>query len=230
MGNLYGSEYWTYLLPKRVNADTARFITQELRLPISAQRAKKIGLIDYTFNPDLSVKQQVKDYANDPNITVLRNSSSVQAVKENKLNMIGVNFFTDTLQNVDFITANKKSSIISLGKQINTKLINRLLIESKELIAQLVYKKVITAFKSLSDNIILPLVWDFVSKITSFFDSSCAIFFFSQSRQAAKRFFFAPSRLCEATLHFFASLRLCAITPFLKNSLKGYLQSELFHF
>jgi hypothetical protein len=71
----------------------------------------------------------------------------------------------------------------------------------------------------------------------SFFDSSCAIFllcavpvrrggfFFSQSRQAAKRFFFAPSHLCEATLHFFASLRLCAITPFLKNSLKGYLQS-----
>jgi hypothetical protein len=38
------------------------------------------------------------------------------------------------------------------------------------------------------------------------------------------------SRFLAATLHFFASLRLCAITPFLKNSLKGYLQSELFHF
>jgi hypothetical protein len=55
-------------------------------------------------------------------------------------------------------------------------------------------------------------------------------FFFSQSRQDAKRFFFALSHLCEVTLYFFASLRLCAITPFLKNSLTGYLQSELFHF
>jgi len=45
----------------------------------------------------------------------------------------------------------------------------------------------------------------------SFFDFSHAIFFFSQRRQAAKRFFFAPSRLYEPTLHFFASLRLCCL-------------------
>jgi hypothetical protein len=39
-------------------------------------------------------------------------------------------------------------------------------------------------------------------------------FFFSQSRQDAKRFFFALSHLCEVTLYFFASLRLCAPTLF----------------
>jgi putative two-component system hydrogenase maturation factor HypX/HoxX len=48
MGNLYGSEYWTYLLPKRVGHDRARSIT-EGRLPMSAQAAEAIGLIDDHF-------------------------------------------------------------------------------------------------------------------------------------------------------------------------------------
>jgi putative two-component system hydrogenase maturation factor HypX/HoxX len=45
MGNLYGSEYWTYLLPKRVGAAHARDLTEH-RLPISARQAADIGLID----------------------------------------------------------------------------------------------------------------------------------------------------------------------------------------
>jgi putative two-component system hydrogenase maturation factor HypX/HoxX len=48
MGNLYGSEYWTYLLPRRVNADIAHGITQA-RLPMSARQAAAIGLIDEHF-------------------------------------------------------------------------------------------------------------------------------------------------------------------------------------
>ncbi len=45
MGNLYGSEYWTYLLPRRVGAAGARTIT-EARLPIGTAAAQRIGLID----------------------------------------------------------------------------------------------------------------------------------------------------------------------------------------
>ncbi|MCU0896803.1 MAG: hydrogenase maturation protein [Burkholderiales bacterium] len=45
MGNLFGSEYWTYLLPRRVGADRAEAITQN-RLPIDAPRAAELGLID----------------------------------------------------------------------------------------------------------------------------------------------------------------------------------------
>ncbi|MCP5242711.1 MAG: hydrogenase maturation protein [Burkholderiales bacterium] len=45
MGNLYGSEYWTYLLPKRVDPDKAVPLTQN-RLPIGASEACAIGLID----------------------------------------------------------------------------------------------------------------------------------------------------------------------------------------
>jgi putative two-component system hydrogenase maturation factor HypX/HoxX len=53
MGNLYGSEYWTYLLPRRVNAIQANSLTQN-RLPVSAQKAREIGLIDdcFALNPE----------------------------------------------------------------------------------------------------------------------------------------------------------------------------------
>ena len=48
MGNLYGSEYWTYLLPRRVGAEHARSVMQN-RLPVSATAAANIGLIDAAF-------------------------------------------------------------------------------------------------------------------------------------------------------------------------------------
>ncbi|MFO1417492.1 MAG: hydrogenase maturation protein [Methylotetracoccus sp.] len=45
MGGLYGSEYWTYSLPKRVGEDLALQLTERC-LPISVVEAKRIGLID----------------------------------------------------------------------------------------------------------------------------------------------------------------------------------------
>lgn len=51
MGNLYGSEYWTYLLPQRVGAEQARAITQN-RMPLSAAQAACMGLIDAAFDAD----------------------------------------------------------------------------------------------------------------------------------------------------------------------------------
>ncbi|MGW0615563.1 enoyl-CoA hydratase-related protein [Streptomyces sp. NPDC002788] len=42
---LYGSEYWTYSLPRRVGADTAERLTSEAR-PVSAATAERIGLVD----------------------------------------------------------------------------------------------------------------------------------------------------------------------------------------
>jgi putative two-component system hydrogenase maturation factor HypX/HoxX len=48
MGNLYGSEYWTYLLPKRVGSATARSLMQN-RAPLTARAAVGIGLIDAAF-------------------------------------------------------------------------------------------------------------------------------------------------------------------------------------
>ncbi|WP_030937822.1 hydrogenase maturation protein [Streptomyces sp. NRRL S-646] len=42
---LYGSEFWTYTLPRRVGTDTALQLTTEA-LPVSAARAARIGLVD----------------------------------------------------------------------------------------------------------------------------------------------------------------------------------------
>ena len=42
---LYGSEYWTYVLPRRVGADEAARLTEQC-LPIGAQQAARIGLVD----------------------------------------------------------------------------------------------------------------------------------------------------------------------------------------
>jgi putative two-component system protein, hydrogenase maturation factor HypX/HoxX len=51
MGNLYGSEYWTYVLPRRVAAAPAAAVTEN-RLPIGVRRAAELGLIDAHFGVD----------------------------------------------------------------------------------------------------------------------------------------------------------------------------------
>ena len=43
MGNLYGSEYWTYLLPKRVGEQKAQAITRAC-LPMGLQEAQALGV------------------------------------------------------------------------------------------------------------------------------------------------------------------------------------------
>ncbi len=53
MGNLYGSEYWTYLLPRRVGEHAVKPLMQN-RLPIGAPEARAMGLIDdcFALNPE----------------------------------------------------------------------------------------------------------------------------------------------------------------------------------
>ncbi len=51
MGNLHGSEYWTYLLPRRVGEAKAREITLR-RLPMGSQEAVSLGLADARFGHD----------------------------------------------------------------------------------------------------------------------------------------------------------------------------------
>src|SRR5437867_5413692 len=67
MGNLYGSEYWTYLLPKRVGEEKARELTDAL-LPISTKTAHQIGLLDDAFEEDAAsfrehIRQIVEELA-----------------------------------------------------------------------------------------------------------------------------------------------------------------------
>lgn len=57
MGELYGSEYWTYLLPKRVGREMALELTQSCQ-PLGAQTAKRIGFLDDIFGEDVETFEQ----------------------------------------------------------------------------------------------------------------------------------------------------------------------------
>lgn len=64
MGELYGSEYWTYLLPKRVGQEMATTLTEQ-RLPISAKKAWHIGLCDKVLDKNHTLfAAQVKHLVN----------------------------------------------------------------------------------------------------------------------------------------------------------------------
>jgi putative two-component system hydrogenase maturation factor HypX/HoxX len=63
MGNLYGSEYWTYLLPRRVGWERARAIMAH-RLPMGAAEAAALGLIDGVLGRDREdFAQRIQAYA-----------------------------------------------------------------------------------------------------------------------------------------------------------------------
>lgn len=49
---LFGSEYWTYNLPRRVGADMANQLVEDC-LPINANRALDIGMVDKVFDCEL---------------------------------------------------------------------------------------------------------------------------------------------------------------------------------
>lgn len=53
MGNLFGSEYWTWSLPRRVGHDAATRIMRD-RLPLLARRAHASGLIDDVFGATMN--------------------------------------------------------------------------------------------------------------------------------------------------------------------------------
>jgi putative two-component system hydrogenase maturation factor HypX/HoxX len=61
MGGLYGSEYWTYLLPRRVGAEMSAELTSAPFTPIGTRRAVDIGLIDAAFGDSIaSFRAQVQ--------------------------------------------------------------------------------------------------------------------------------------------------------------------------
>ena len=70
MGNLYGSEYWTYLLPRRLDAARARAIMAN-RLPLGAREAAALGLVDACFGATpaaflAEVEGRVRELITDP--------------------------------------------------------------------------------------------------------------------------------------------------------------------
>jgi putative two-component system hydrogenase maturation factor HypX/HoxX len=53
MGGLYGSEYWTYLLPRRVGPTTTARLTSAPFRPVGSREAVRIGLLDAALGENL---------------------------------------------------------------------------------------------------------------------------------------------------------------------------------
>ncbi len=57
MGGLYGSEYWTYTLPRRVGAERALELTEGLK-PMGTSEARRMGFIDEAFGTNVAEFQK----------------------------------------------------------------------------------------------------------------------------------------------------------------------------
>jgi putative two-component system protein, hydrogenase maturation factor HypX/HoxX len=52
MGGLYGSEYWTYLMPRRIGAELTAELTSAPFTAIGTRRTVEIGMLDAAFGKD----------------------------------------------------------------------------------------------------------------------------------------------------------------------------------
>lgn len=75
MGNLFGSELWTYTLPKRLAADEREALAAR-RTPIGAPAAARLGLVDVLLSADRAraaaeIDAYARDLARDPHLDAL---------------------------------------------------------------------------------------------------------------------------------------------------------------
>ena len=75
MGDLYGSEYWTYTLPRRIGQTKAMELTQSCQ-PIGTRAAREIGFLDEVFSVDTKafeaeLRERAKSLARDPELRLM---------------------------------------------------------------------------------------------------------------------------------------------------------------
>jgi len=108
MGNLHGSEYWSYLLPRYAGAENARRITQS-RLPMGTREGCALGLIDEILEsgtPEFvdAVKKRAAAIASSPDYEALvaqknrrrqldEKQKPLQTYRDEELQKMHLNFF-----------------------------------------------------------------------------------------------------------------------------------------
>jgi putative two-component system hydrogenase maturation factor HypX/HoxX len=108
MGNLYGSEYWTYLLPRYAGEGNATRITRA-RLPMGTREARSLGLVDHVFDAAAggfsdAVKQHATGLAQAPDFAACLASRNarraadeqqrpLQSYRDHELERMHRNFF-----------------------------------------------------------------------------------------------------------------------------------------
>ena len=86
MGNLYGSEYWTYLLPRRVGPAAMRMLVDN-RLPLGARRALASGLVDECLNATgvqfrAAIEEAALAFAQHPRLSALLEAKNARRAED----------------------------------------------------------------------------------------------------------------------------------------------------
>jgi putative two-component system hydrogenase maturation factor HypX/HoxX len=86
MGNLYGSEYWTYLLPARVGSEGAQAIMRD-RLPMTAAAGVGAGFVDACLASDaqafrIDVARRAAELAAAPDFAVRLQAKRAQRLAD----------------------------------------------------------------------------------------------------------------------------------------------------
>src|SRR5208283_2600166 len=108
MGELYGSEYWTYTLPRRVGQTRAMELTQACQ-PLGAQAAREMGFLDDAFGGDArafeaEVRERATRLAQDPEFRMMlrkkhesrlddENIKPLASYRAAELDRMKINFF-----------------------------------------------------------------------------------------------------------------------------------------
>jgi len=108
MGELYGSEYWTYTLPRRVGQARAMELTQACQ-PLGARAAREMGFLDDAFGEDAisfeaELRARASRLAQDPELRAMlrkkhdsrlddANIKPLASYRAEELDRMKVNFF-----------------------------------------------------------------------------------------------------------------------------------------
>jgi putative two-component system hydrogenase maturation factor HypX/HoxX len=108
MGNLYGSEYWTYTLPRRVGRDQALELTNAC-LPVGTAAATRMGFLDDAFGEtfgefETAVRDRARQFSSDAHFWDLlreknarrladERTKSLASYRQEELAKMRVNFF-----------------------------------------------------------------------------------------------------------------------------------------
>ncbi|MEJ1463417.1 MAG: hydrogenase maturation protein [Candidatus Sedimenticola sp. (ex Thyasira tokunagai)] len=103
MGNLYGSEYWSYLLPHYAGEENAHLISQA-RLPMGTKEACGLGLVDVIFQTDSpgfieSIKHRASAWAGSSEFQHLLQQKNEQRRNDEALNSLE-NYREDELEHM----------------------------------------------------------------------------------------------------------------------------------
>lgn len=86
MGNLFGSEYWTYILPRRAGNENAAQV-MAARLPMGMAEAARLGLVDEVLEGDLdtfegALKARLRDLAGDEELPTLLEEKKARLARD----------------------------------------------------------------------------------------------------------------------------------------------------